>query len=236
MRWFRLGPGRQQVQQDPDRQAALLHDIRQRFGPHVQVRFTDQAREVAHALNGDDGLFAAATVLRDFADAAASDMHSQAAANYQRTGRGFAVDRRNYRPAWKAAGPELRWPLFALPCGFHPYVHVAGAVLVVGANAKRITKVMDPDPLLVHLFEVLDLTVAGWEFGNVRVDADIAGLALALVSTTRDLRAAMDEPPPLPPAVRELMRRNNTITVLDLSGHGVAAFNPGKEMREALLA
>ena len=70
-----------------------------------------------------------------------------------------------------------------------------------------------PALVLAHVFEVLDLTLAGWEFARVRVDADYAGLAERLISTARDLRDAMGEPPPLPPPVRELMRRNNTIDV-----------------------
>ncbi|WP_255521961.1 hypothetical protein [Actinoplanes aureus] len=40
----------------------------------------------------------------------------------------------------------------------------------------------------------------------------------------------MGNPPPLPTPVRELMRRNNTGT------RPVGGLNPGKEMREALLA
>jgi hypothetical protein len=131
----------------------------------------------------------------------------------------------------------LRWPLFALPGGLHPYVQVVAAVTVVGAGARRAVRVTDPDPLLAHLFEVLDLTVAGWEYGRVRVDADAASLAGRLITTARELRSAMAEAPPLPPPVRELMRRNNTFDVLGLDGNSVVgAFNPGREMRESLLA
>ena len=41
----------------------------------------------------------------------------------------------------------------------------------------------------------------------------------------------------LPPSVRELMRHNNTLEVHDaIANRVVGAFNPGKTMREALLA
>jgi len=237
MRWFRLGLGRRQVQHDPDRQEELLKEVRQQFGGHVRVRFADQADAVARLLDGDDGLIVAAGVLGMFADAAHADLLAQAADRHRRTGHGFAVDRANYRPLWRAAGPELRWQLFALPCGLHPYVQVSAAVTVIGRQARRIVRVTDPDPLLAHLFEVLDLTLAGWEFARVRVDADAAALAGGLISTARELRAAMPDPPPLPPPVRELMRRNRTVDVLDPAADRiVGAINPGKEMREALLA
>jgi hypothetical protein len=236
MRWLRLGPGKRQVQHDPGRQQALLDDVRQRFGAQVRMPFPDQADAVARLLDGDDGLSVAAGILREFADAAHHDLLAQAFDLHRRTGQGLAVDRGNYRPLWQAAGPQLRWPLFALPGGLHPYVQVVAAVTVVGAGARRAVRVTDPDPLLAHLFEVLDLTVAGWEYGRVRVDADAATLAGRLITTARELRAAMAEAPPLPPPVRELMRRNNTVDVLGLDGTSVGAFNPGREMRESLLA
>jgi hypothetical protein len=236
MRWFRLGLGRRQVQHDPDRHQALLQDVRHRFGAHVQVPVPDQADAIIRLLDGDGGLSVAAEILREFADAAYTEMHAQAADLQRRTGHGFAVDRRNYRPLWKAAGPELRWPLFTLSCGLHPYVQVIAAVTVVGAQARRSVRVTDPDPLLTHLFEVLDLTVAGWEYGRVRVDVDAAALVDRLISTARAIRATMAEPPPLPPAARELMRRNNTFDVHDPTGTTiVSAINPGREMRESLL-
>ncbi|UQU67978.1 hypothetical protein COUCH_17585 [Couchioplanes caeruleus] len=237
MRWFRRGSGRRQVEHDPGRQAALLQDLRQRFGPHVQARFPDQAAAVAALLEGDDGLVVADAVLREFADAAHADLLAQAADLYRRTGHPVTVDRRNYRPLWRAAGGALRWPLFALPGGLHPYIQVSGAVTAVGGQARRTVRVLDPYPLLGHLFEVLDLTVAGWEFGLVRVDTDAAALANGLITAARDLRAAMDDPPPLPPPVRELMRRNNTVDVYDLTANRIAGgFNPGRTMREQLLA
>lgn len=229
MRWFRLG--RRQVQHDPGRQEALLHDIRQRFGTHVRVGFSDQADAIVRLLDDDDGLVVAAGMLREFADAAHAELLAQAA------GRGWAVDRRNYRPLWQAAGPELRWPLFELRCGLHPYLQVTAAVAVLGGQARRAVRVADPDPQLAHVFEVLDLTLVGWEYARVRVDVDAATLADRLISTARELRAAMGDPPPLPPAVRELMRRNHTVDVYDPAGSRiVGAFNPGRSLRESLLA
>ncbi|MFI5937502.1 hypothetical protein [Actinoplanes sp. NPDC051494] len=231
MRWFRRGAGKQQVQHDPGRELALVQDLRERYGVHVQARFPDQADEVARLLTGDDGLLAAVAVVREFADAAYAEMYAQAAALR------FAVDRRDYRPVWKAAAPDLRWPLFNLPVGLHPYIQVTAAVTVVATQARRIVRVTDPDPLLAHLFEILDLTVAGWEFARVRVDTDTAALTDRLITAGRDLRAAMSEEPPLPPPVRELMRRNNTIDVYDAtSTRIVGRINPGKQMREYLLA
>jgi hypothetical protein len=233
MRWLL---GRRQVQHDPGRREALLHDVRHEFGPHVRAGLAEQADAVARLLGGDDGLVVAAEVLREFADAAHADLVAQAAELHRRTGRGFAVDRRNYRPLWQAAAPGLAWRLFGLPCGFHPYVQVVAAVTVVGTQARRCVRVTDPVPLLAHVFEVLDLTVAGWEHGRVRVDVDAAGLVDRLISTARAIRDAMPDAPPLPPPVRELMRRNNTIDVYDLTGNRiVAALNPGRRLRESLL-
>jgi hypothetical protein len=234
MRWLL---GRRQVQHDPGRQQALLHDVRERFGPHVRAGFAEQADAIVRLLDGDDGLLVAAAILREFADAAYADLLGQAAEVHRRTGRGFAVDRRNYRPLWQAAGPGLAWRLFGLPCGLHPYVQVVAAVTVVGTQAKRCVRVIDPVPLLAHVFEVLDLTVAGWEYGRVRVDADTAALVDRLIFAGREIGAAMGDAPPLPPPVRELMRRNNTIDVYEAMGNRiVGALNPGRQMREALLA
>jgi hypothetical protein len=236
MRWFRFGPGKQRVDHDPARQQTLVQDVRQRFGRHVQVRFPDQADEVGRLLDGDDGLSVAAAILREFVDAAHAELLAQATELHRRTGHGLVVDRRNYRPLWQEAGPYLRWSLFELPGGLHPYVQVAAAVTVVGGRARRAVQVTDPDRLLTSVFEVLDLTLAGWEYGRVQVDIDAVALAERLIATARALRAAMPEPPPLPPPVRELMRRNNTIDVYDPSGSRiVGAYNPGKEMRESLL-
>ncbi|MFI6761251.1 hypothetical protein ACIBF5_19150 [Micromonospora sp. NPDC050417] len=236
MRWFRSLLGRRQVEHDPSRQESLLQDVRHRFGPGVQVRFAEQADTVTRLLEGDDGVAVAARIVSEFADQAHEELHAQVADLYRRSGHRFEVDRRNYRPLWEVAGPQLRYPLFALPCGFHPYVQVAAAVTVVGARAPRLVRMADPYPLLAHVFEVLDLTAAGWEYGRVRVDVDGASLAHRLISTAQQLRAAMEEPPPLPPPARHLMRRNNTIDVYDpASGQVVGGINLGAEMRPALL-
>jgi hypothetical protein len=234
MRWF--GLGRRRVEHDPARQEALLADVRERFGLQARMSFAEQAGAVARLLDGDDGLLVAARILREFADTAHSDLLAQATALYRRTGHGFAVDRRNYRPLWQDAGPQLRWALFELPGGLQPYVQVAAAAAVVGTQARRVVRLTDPDPLLTHLFEVLDLTIAGWEYGRVRVDVDAAALAEQLITAARDLRAAMPEAPPLPPPVRELMRRNNTVDVYDPAQNRiVGGINPGRLMRESLL-
>ncbi|MEU4422102.1 hypothetical protein AB0F81_15865 [Actinoplanes sp. NPDC024001] len=231
MRWLRFGPAKRQVQHDPAHQQELLDDLRQRFGPQIQAPFAQQAAGAADLLQGDDGVGAAATVLREFADSAYTQMYHQAA-NLR-----LAADRTNYRPLWQAAGTHLQWPLFALPCGYHPYIQVTAATAVLGTQARQAVRVAGPELLLSHVFEILDLTICGWEFGRVRVDVDAATLVTRLIGTARDLRAAMGNPPPLPNPVRELMRRNNTITVLDASGtRAVGGLNPGKEMREALLA
>ncbi|MEU8821409.1 hypothetical protein [Actinoplanes sp. NPDC048796] len=228
MRWFRRGSG---SQKDPGQQQAIVDDIRTRYGPHVPGTFLQQADAAAAQLGGDDGVLAAARVVREFADAAYADVAAQVA------GYGYAVDRRNYRPLWRETGSRLRWNLWALPGGLHPYIQVSGAVAAIGAEAKRLVKLTDPAPPLAHLFEILDLTIAGWEFARVRPDTDAATLAHRLIGTTRDLRAAMSDEPPLPQPVRELMRRNNTVNVYDPNSPAVVGgFNPGKEMREALLA
>ncbi|MGX6603110.1 hypothetical protein ACWKSP_13360 [Micromonosporaceae bacterium Da 78-11] len=234
MRWF--GLGKRQVQQDPGLGRVLVDDVRQRFGGHVQARFADQADAVVQVLQGDDGVAAAIAILREFTDAAYADLHAQTAELYRRTGRGFAADRGNYRQLGQAAGPELRWSLFALPGGLHPYVQVAAAVTVLGAQARQAVKATAPVPLLARVFEALDLTLAGWEFGGVGVDVDAAALAERLITTARDLRGAMGEPPSLPDPVRDLMRNNNTVNVYDpTTGNVVGGLNPGELMRESFL-
>jgi hypothetical protein len=229
--------GGRKVQHDPGRQEALLHDVRYRFGAGGQVPVADQVEAVSRLLDGDDGLVVAARIVREFADAAHADLLAQASDVYRRTGRRLLVDRRDYRSSWKAAGSDLRWSLFALPCGFHPYVQVAAAVTVLGAGADRFVRTSDPRPLLTRVFEVIDLTVAGWEHGRVLVDTDAANLVIRLVSTARQINAAMDDPPRLPPPVRKLMRRNDTVDVYDGPAHRVVGtINLGAEMRSALLA
>lgn len=236
MRWFRLGLGKRQVHHDPDRQHAMSREARSTFGPRSRVPFSDQDDAVVRLLDGDDGLFVAVDFVREFADGAHMELLAQAADLRRRTGREFAVHRRNYRPLWRAAGGRLRWTLFALPCGLFPYVHVAAAVAVIGSGARRVVQVTDPVQTLVHLFEILDLVLAGWEYGGVRVDTDAVALANRLVLAAQQLRAAMATPPPLPPPVRELMRRNNTLDVCDPAGNRiVSTFNPGRHLRESLL-
>ncbi|WP_262284345.1 hypothetical protein [Micromonospora sp. MA102] len=237
MRWLRrlLGGGR--VQLDPERQQTLLAEVRHRYGAHARTRFADQVDAVTRMLDGDDGLVVAARIVSEVADEAHDDLRAQAHDVHRRTGRRLLVHRRNYRPLWKEAGRALRWPLFALPCGFHPYTQVAAAVAVVGGGATRLDRVTDPTPVVTRVFELLDLTTAGWEYGRVRIDADSAALAARLISTAGQVLAAMDDPPRLPPAVRELMRRNNILDVYDPDGPRVVGrINPGATMRETLLA
>jgi hypothetical protein len=223
MRFF--GLGKRPVQQDPAQQDALLAEVRDGFGPHVQGRFADQAAAVRARLAGDDGMLAAARIITEFADAANAAIRAQAP----------DADRRNYRPLWRSAGAHLRWPLFALP--YHPYVQVVAAVEVIGAESRRVVRAFSPEPLLARMFEILDLTLIGWEFARVAVDPDAAALAAGLITATRNLNDAIGDPPPLPPPVREWMRRNTTVAVYDpLTRQTVAGFNPGATMREALLA
>ncbi|WP_229402211.1 hypothetical protein [Micromonospora okii] len=236
MRWLQRVLGRGHVELDPSRQEALLREVRHRFGAGAQVRFPEQVEAVTRLLGGDDGLLVAAGIVREAAEQAHAELLAQAYDLHQRTGYRVVVDRRNYRPLWQEAGPHLRWPLFALPGGLHPYAQVAAAVTVLGTRADRVVATSDPLPLLAHLFELLDLTVAGWEYGRVRVDTDAATLAARLITTCRQIREAVGDPPPLPPPVRELMRRNHTLDVHDPAGpYLVGGFNPGAEMRAGLL-
>ena len=234
MRWFRRKPAQQLVRQTTDRQRAIIADVRQRFGMHQPGSFGAQADTIVEILTGPDGIEAAAGIVYEFAESAHHDIQGLAATLSRNVGYEFVVDRGNYRTLWRDAGADLPWPLFNLSCGLFPYIHVAAAIRVISAHAKETT---NQDPLLAHLFEILDLTIVGWEFANVRVDTNGAGLASGLITTTRDLRMAMPKEPPLPPPVRELMRRNNSIDVYAPDApHVVAAINPGREMREVLLA
>ncbi len=237
MRWFRRGSGRPNTPQHSVEQLALVEDVRHRFGAHLPGAFQDQAAAVAPLLDGDDGVIAATAILREFADSAYADLQAQAAELSRRTGFEFVAERRNYRPLWRDARGELRWGLFTLPGRLHPYIQVTAAVAVIGSQAKRVVRLTDPAPVLAQLFEILDLTTGGWEFARVRPDTDAATLAHRLIITARDLRSAMSDEPPLPLPVREWMRRNTTIDVYDPSSPAVVgSFNPGQEMREALLA
>ncbi|WP_127501534.1 hypothetical protein [Actinoplanes solisilvae] len=237
MRWFKFGSGKSKAPEVDGRQQALVDDVRVRFGPHQPGTFREQADAAVPFMAGDDGILAAAGVLREFADAAHADLWQQAANLSRRTGYAFPVDRANYRPLWRDAEGDLRWPLFELPCRLHPYIHVNAAATVLAGQAKRVSKVTDPYQAIAHVFEILDLTIDGWEFARVRPDTDGATLAHRLIGAGRDLRAALSDEPPLPQCVRELMRRNNTVDVYDPQAPRiVGGFNPGKEMREALLA
>jgi hypothetical protein len=232
MRWFRRTRDERLDQKDTARQM-MINDVRQRFGIRQPGSFHHQRAAVAEALTGPDGVAAAAGVVHEFADSAHSEIQRLAAELSRQVGYQFFVDRANYRPMWREAKPDLRWPLFNLPCGLFPYIHVAGAIRAISAQVKFTT---DQHRLHGHLFEILDLTIAGWEFASVRVDTDGAALASLLISTARDLRTTMSKEPPLPLPVRELMRRNNTIDVYAPDAHRiVGGINPGREMREILL-
>jgi len=234
MRWFRLGSGRQK---DPAAGQAIVDDVRERFGAHLPGSFHEQAEAVVPLLGGDEGVAAAAAILREFADSAYAELQAQTAELSRRTGYAFAVDRADYRSLWRDTQGQLRWPLFTLPCRLHPYIQVSAAAAVIGAEAKRATRQTVPGPLLAHILEILDLTIDGWEFARVRPDTDAATLAHRLIGAARDLRGAMSDEPPLPRPVRELMRRNHTVDIYDAaSPQVVGGFNPGREMREALLA
>lgn len=228
MRWFRRGQADREIALDPARQDALLAGIRQRFGPNRQVSFRDQATAVASDLVGDDGLMAAMRLMSEAAEESYAGVQAQVSGRYP-------VDRRNYRAVWRALGPSLRTPLFHLPSGFHPHIHVAAAVAVTGRHAPRCVQLTDPAWALRYPVELLDLTTAGWEFGRIPVDPDAARLVHALIGTIAQLRNALDDPPPLPSGVRELMRRNNTTPVVDGAGQVVGGINVGAEARPAFL-
>ncbi|HWS38662.1 MAG TPA: nucleoporin [Actinoplanes sp.] len=190
--------------------------------------FGAQAGQAARLFDGDDGIMVASVVLREYAEAVYKAL----------AGQGLEVDRRHYRWSWEGAGPRLRSPLTAGALdGFHPYVQVAAAVTVLGGQAKHVVKVVDPHALLAHVLEILDLVTSGWEYGGVRPDSDQANLAASLITTARAIRDALPEEPPLPNPIREQMRRNNTVDVWDpAGGRVVGGFNPGRTMREVLLA
>ncbi|SDS75484.1 hypothetical protein [Actinoplanes derwentensis] len=190
--------------------------------------YAAQATEAARLLEGDDGIAVASVILHEYADA----VHAALA------GQGFEVDRRHYRWTWEGAGPRLRSPLLAGPLGaFHPFIQVAASVTVVSAKAKQTVKVVAAAPLLEHLFEILDLVTSGWEYGGVRADTDQATLAASLIFAAKEVRDAMSDEPPLPNPIREQMRRNNTVDIWDPTGtRVVSGFNPGRSMRESLLA
>jgi hypothetical protein len=235
MRWWRTS-AKSRIAGDPQRQEALVQDVRQRFGPTVRVRYAEQVDTLTALLCDDDGLLVAARVVREVADEANAVLRAAAARAGRASGGGYLVDRRNYRTLWRTAEPGLVSPLFSLRCGFHPYIQVAASVAAVGGKTRRCVRLTDPAPLLAHMFEVLDLVTAGWEFGRVPVDADAAGLVARLIAVTRRIRDEMHEEPPLPDPVRELMRRNNITNVYDPTGRVViGGVNLGEQMRSTYL-
>jgi hypothetical protein len=239
MRWFRRARTDERAGADPGRQEALIHQIRAEFGASAQAPNHEQVAALTALLvdAGDDGLSVAVRIVRDVAEEAHADVIVRVAAVNTRLGGGYALAGRDYRPLWRQVGRQLGSPLFALPCGFHPYVQVPAALAVIAAHARRCVRLSDPLPLLAALFEVLDLTTAGWEFGGVRLDTDTAGLAGHLITAAQRLRGELpDEPPSLPSAIRELMRRNDTVDVYDPAGRTVVGgINVGAQMRPAFL-
>jgi hypothetical protein len=230
MRWLR-DLGKRRIQQDPAQQQELLRELRQRFGPRAPGKLGVQATRAAALLDGIDGVAVAGTVMREFADGVYENFAAQSAAL------GLTADRRNYRALWEAAGKRMRSPLFAVPGGFHPYVQVTAAVSVLGGQPAQTVRIVDPLPLLSHMFEVLDLTLAGWEYGRVLVDVDGATLAVNLITAATAIRNEMPDPPPLPQPARTQMRSNKSVNVLDPAvSRIVGQWNPGKQMRECLLA
>jgi len=236
MRWFRRTPAEGPVELDPARQEALVQEIRHGFGQHVRVPFHQQVDALVPRFEGDDGLYVAIRIVWAIADEAHASIQAQVA-ELNRMGRSYPLDRRYYRALWQQAGRELSYPLFALRSGFHPYIHLPAALATIGANAARTLKLADPAAVLSRMFEVVELVMVGWESGLVRVDTDAAYLMSRLISAARDVRVAVgDEPPPLPPAMRELMRRNRTTPVYDQGGTSVVGgINVGAEMRPAFL-
>src|SRR4051812_46790140 len=125
MRWFRRKATDKTLLVDPVRQEALIADVRRRFGGHVAVRFPEQVGALVALFNDDDGLAAATVIVHRMAGEAYADVQAQAAA------RGLGVDRRTYRALYQQMGPDLRYRLAELPCGFHPYVHLAAALTAI---------------------------------------------------------------------------------------------------------
>jgi hypothetical protein len=204
------------------------------------MRWFRRAR-TGHRLGPDrpsaDRLDEAVRIVGVTAEEAHADIVAQVTALNGSTRGGFILDGRNYRPLWRQAGKRLRSPLFTLPCGFHPHVQLTGALAVIDAHPGRCVQAADPVALVASVFELLDLVTAGWEFGGMPVDADAAHLATNLIAAASQIRNAMrDEPPPLPPAIRELMRRNNTTDVYNPTGTTViGGINLGAQLRPALL-
>jgi len=229
MRWFRRKPAASPLLVDPVRQEALIADIRRRFGGHVPVGFREQADSLMRLFSDDDGLAVASRIVHATAEQAYADVQAQAAA------RGHGVDRRNYRALYRQLGPDLQYRLAERSTGFHPHVHLAAALGAIDVDAKRAMVLTDPNWLLVHTLELLDLTVSGWEFGRVPVGADDAHLVSRLIAAATRMRLTEDEPPALPPGIREVMRSNRTVSVHDRAGTVIGSINVGAETRRWFL-
>jgi hypothetical protein len=230
MRWFRRKPADKELLVDPVRQEAMIADVRRRFGGHVQVRFPEQIDALMAVFTDDDGLAAATVIVHRMADEAFADVQAQAAA------RGLAVDRRAYRALYQQMGPDLRYRLAELPCGFHPYVHLAAALTAIGAQPKQAMVLTDPNWLLVHTLELLDLTVAGWEFGRLPASVEAADLVGRLIGAAMQMRLTEENPPALSHGIREVMRSNRTTDVYDQTGAVVGRINVGEQTRRSFLA
>jgi hypothetical protein len=184
---------------------------------------------------GADGVDQAVRTVCLVAEHARADIRAQVAFVEGRAPGGGTLDGRSYSLLWRQAGGQLRPPL--LTGGLRPDQNLTEALAVVAANAGKCVRAGDPALLLASIFELLDLITASWELGGVPVDTDAARLATNLIAAAGQIRTAMpDEPPSLPPAIRELMRRNNTTNVYDPAGTTVVAgINLGAEMRTAFL-
>ncbi len=230
MRWFRRKPADKSLLVDPVRQEALIADVRRRFGGHVPMGFHEQVDALVALFDDDDGLAVATVIVHRMAEQAYADVQAQAAA------RGLAADRRTYRALYRQMGADLRYRLAELPCGFHPYVHLGAALAAIRVHPKRAMVLTDPNWLLAHTLELLDLTVSGWEFGRVPVDADAADLVGHLIAAAMQLRLTEDEPPALPPGVRDLMRSNRSADIYDRTGAVIGSINVGEQTRRSFLA
>jgi hypothetical protein len=230
MRWFRRKPADKSLLVDPVRQEALIADVRGRFGGHVAVPFPEQVDALVALFGDDDGLAAATVIVHRTAEQAYADLQAQAAA------RGLGVDRRSYRTLYQQMGPDLRYRLAELPSGFHPYVHLGAALAAIAVHPKRALVLTDPNWLLVHTLELLDLTVSGWEFGRVVVTAEAADLVSRLIAAAMQLRLTEDEPPALSPSIREVMRSNRRTDIYDETGAVIGTINVGELARRSFLA
>lgn len=227
MRWFRRKSADRPLAVDPARQEALIADIRRRFGGHVPGRFQAQAVSLVDVLGGDDGLAVADRIVHETAERAHADVRTQASTL------GYGLDRRNYRAMYRQTG--LQYRLTEPSSGWHPYVHLAAALAVIEADVKRAMVLTDPNWLLVHTLELLDITVSGWEFGRVPVTADAADLVARLIAAATRMRLTEDEPPALPPGIREVMRSNRAMHVHDQAGAVIGVINVGAETRRSFL-